>query len=59
MGQKCLTLMQFVSQKIYFENSLDFYIIKRNILFRIYVDSFAVLTLQMTTRLLLQPVHIQ
>jgi len=51
--------MQFVSQKIYFENSLDFYIIKRNILFRIYVDSFAVLTLQMTTRLLLQPVHIQ
>jgi hypothetical protein len=45
--------------QIFLENSFDFYNINRNLFFGIFVDCFAVLTLQMATRLLLQPVYIQ
>jgi hypothetical protein len=45
--------------QIFLENSFHFCYINRNQLFRIFVDSFVVLILQMTTRLFLQLVYTQ
>jgi hypothetical protein len=45
--------------QIFLENSLDFCNINRNLSFHIFVDFFAVLTLQKATRLLLQYVYMQ
>jgi len=54
--QKCLLLLQFVGQQMFLENSLDFCNITRNLLFRLFVDSVAVMILRRVTRLFIHRV---